>query len=53
MTIYYNGQKVIDIDRNLLNTNGARQYTKVEIEENAKIYLTGKKISANFKRQRL
>ncbi|HEY8419626.1 MAG TPA: phosphoribosylformylglycinamidine synthase [Clostridia bacterium] len=36
MTMYYNGQKVIDIDRNLLNTNGARQYTTAEIDDFAK-----------------
>ncbi|HEY8423762.1 MAG TPA: phosphoribosylformylglycinamidine synthase [Clostridia bacterium] len=36
MTMYYNGQKVIDIDRGLLNTNGARQYAAAEIEDNSK-----------------
>ncbi|HEY8443746.1 MAG TPA: phosphoribosylformylglycinamidine synthase [Clostridia bacterium] len=36
MTMYYQGQKVIDIDRNLLNTNGARQYASAEITDYSK-----------------
>jgi phosphoribosylformylglycinamidine synthase len=50
MTMYFNGQKVIDIDRNLLNTNGARQYTKVEMQEDTKnIFDTQKDITEFLK----
>lgn len=43
MTMLFNGQKVIDIDRNLLNTNGARQYTTVEINDNTTNIFDGQK----------
>lgn len=41
MTMFIDGQKVIDIDRELLDSNGAKQYASVVIEENAQNIFDG------------